>query len=196
MIQLFSHLVLFVSPIMFIHDDTKVKCTVRTYLIGALFVLIIGTTLVKVVHIVGVFRLKHKLSRFEIRKRKTKKVVLLLTVILIEASIIAIMLNYKPISIIEEIDSSEFTAYKDCNSDVHFIVQVAYILLLQIICGIYAFLGRKLPAKYNEAKYMSFAMFTSTITMVIAIPLAYSIKETDRNKFLKSVKILKRRYKR
>ena len=47
-IQLFVHLLLFISPCLLIGEDTRLKCALRTFGVGSLFVMVVSIRLVKV----------------------------------------------------------------------------------------------------------------------------------------------------
>ena len=54
------------------------------------------------------------------------------------------------------------------------LVLIGYTFIIAAVCGVYAFLARKLPEDYNEAKYTSFSMFTFCLLWVMFVPLYYS----------------------
>lgn len=190
LVQMFSHIVLCLSPLLFVHNDTKIKCIIRTYVTGFSFVLIVTITMVKTIHIVHIFKLTYRLTKWEVIQQKTTEVLIILLLMAVEISLATIMLTMKPMTIDITNDISQYKMFHECNSNDHYIVQVGYIILLQLICGTQAFRGRKLPAKYNEAKYNAFAMFTSTLVMIIAIPLKASISELNDTQLLLAIIIM------
>ena len=61
-----------------------------------------------------------------------------------------------------------------------------YVMCLQILCGIQSFRGRNLPGKYNEAKYISFAMFQSTILLILSLLLRKNIQKLEDSLLVQS----------
>ena len=76
--------------------------------------------------------------------------------------------------------------YKYCNTASYFYVDVSLVIILSVICSIKAFLARKLPADYNETCYIFLAMFTSTIFLLLSVPLDASYRGDGQNIFVNS----------
>jgi len=51
---------------------------------------------------------------------------------------------------------------------------VAYVVVIGLVCTVYAFKARKLPQDFNEAKYTSYAMFIFLLTWIMAVPVYFS----------------------
>ena len=61
------------------------------------------------------------------------------------------------------------------NTSTIFVANILYLLFLEIICGIQCFRGRNIPEQYNEAKYICFATFLSTLTICMSVILRHGI---------------------
>ena len=79
--------------------------------------------------------------------------------------------------------------YNFCSMETYFHVDVALVILLSIICSVQAFIARKLPANFNETYYIFLGMFTTTILLLLSIPLNASFKRDGKKIFVNSVMI-------
>ena len=181
--QLFIHLLLFLLPFLFLEDNTKEKCIARSFGFGILFSLIVGITLAKVTHITNLFQFKRRIRRKDVIQLKTKQASIIILSFFVPVFLQVILMKIQPIEIrhtYEDGDSSIVT--RECHIRLHLAVQLVYILFLQIFCCVQAFRARKLPAAFNETKYVAFAMFTSIVVMLVTIVLHESHdKARDKN---------------
>ena len=76
--------------------------------------------------------------------------------------------------------------YKYCNLDTYFYFDVISLVTLSVICSIQAFRARKLPANYNETYYIFLGMFTTTILLLVSIPLNASFDKDGQKRFANS----------
>lgn len=178
LIQLFCHLLLFLLQYLYLEDESLLKCRTRTFATGILFSFIVGITLTKVTHIVKVFRLKYKLNKREIFKMITVECIMIIAAVIIDVCLIVIFMQIKPMEIVKKIDKSNYTEYDVCTVRLHSVGQTIYIIILQIICAVQAFRGRKLPANYNETRYIAFAMFSSSLILVAGIAVGEGMTNT------------------
>ena len=71
-----------------------------------------------------------------------------------------------------QITEESYAVYHDCrNTLATYTANITYVLILGIICGIQCFRGRKIPEEFNEAKYISYATFLSTVAICLSIPI-------------------------
>lgn len=188
--QLFIHLLLFLIPALFLGVDSRIKCISRAYGITTSFVLIIALSITKINHIVTVFNLKYRLTKWKMIKLQTVEFMIVFICIVIKFCLSVILFQFKPVNMIEHIERTTAELSEKCDI-VHYEYQVGFIMILEIICGIQAFRGRKLPTNYNEAKYVTFAMFTSSLITVTGIPLTLSMPDiNDQNLIIAILTIL------
>ena len=76
-----------------------------------------------------------------------------------------------------------------CKMAVYFYVDLTLVLVLSVVCSIQSFLARKLPTNYNEAYYIFLTMFTTTIFLLLSIPLYASYSKDGQNAFVNSCMI-------
>ena len=73
-----------------------------------------------------------------------------------------------------------------CKMTVYFYVDLTLVLVLSVVCSIQSFLARKLPTNYNETYYIFLAMFTTTILLLLSIPLHASYSKDGQQVFVNS----------
>lgn len=74
--------------------------------------------------------------------------------------------------------------YNFCNMETYFHVDVALVILLSIILSVQAFIARKLPVNFNETYHIFLGIFTTTILLLLSIPLNASFKRDGQKIFL------------
>ena len=175
MIQLLTLLTLFILPNILVGEDTVIKCIVRVYGTWILFTLIISITLAKASLIINVFQLKQSSNTRKKIQLKTSQLFIVVSSIVLEICLIVILTNHRPTIVHSHVvDRSTYKVYKVCNRNKDYIYQFSYTIFLQVICGVQSFRGRHLPENYNEATYITFATFSSTIVIASGIPIIKS----------------------
>ena len=76
--------------------------------------------------------------------------------------------------------------YSYCKMTAHFYADLTLVLVLSVTCSIQSFLARKLPTNYNETYYIFLAMFTTTVLLLLSIPLHASHSKDGRQMFVNS----------
>ena len=194
MVQLTCHLMVFILVNLFIEDQYLLKCRVRIYGIWLTYTIIISVILTKVSRLVLIFQASHIITKEDILKEKTREVLIIFFCLIFYACIaITISLFYaiKREDIIEQIETkARYEKYSKCISSTQGIVSIAYILILQLVCGIQSFRGRKIPGKYNEANCISYAMFLSTFSLLLSVLLTRSIRSNAVSLLLEACTIM------
>lgn len=76
---------------------------------------------------------------------------------------------------IKEIYPSPLTAVLTCRvSTFSLMMSLVYNMVLILLCTLYAFKTRKMPANFNEAKYIGFTMYSTCIVWLAFIPIYFS----------------------
>ena len=62
-----------------------------------------------------------------------------------------------------------------CSSytDVSYMMAFAYPILLIALCTVYAVFTRKIPAAFNESKYIGFTMYTTCVIWLAFVPIYF-----------------------
>ena len=194
MVQLACHLMVFILVNLFIEDQYLLKCRVRIYGIWLSYTIIISVILTKVSRLVLIFQTNHIITKEDILKEKTKEFFIFFFCLIFYACIAITLSLFDAITredIIEEIETKgRYEKYTKCKSSAQGIVSIAYILILQLICGIQSFRGRKIPGKYNEANCISYAMFLSTFSLFLSVLLTESIRSNEVSLILEAFMIM------
>ena len=190
--QLLSHLFVFSMTILYIGKNTSSRCKLRVYGISIFYILIIVLTLIKITHILNVFNTRHMVSKSQVQHQRSVNLLLIIGCLAI-FSVIVVVLEKTNKEVIEEtaiITDTNYQVYHKCSSDSSYFASFLYVLILQIFCGIQSFRGRNIPGKYNEANYISYAMFLSTVLLLLSLLVKNSIKSYENSTLLESCLII------
>lgn len=69
-------------------------------------------------------------------------------------------------------------------SGTEYVISISYNVLLLILCTVYAFLTRKLPENFNEAKLVGVTMYTTCVQWICFLPLFYGTRQIYRTTVL------------
>ncbi|XP_043914133.1 extracellular calcium-sensing receptor-like [Protopterus annectens] len=168
----------FLSSLIFIGMPEVVKCMLRQVVFGTVFTLSISSILAKTVTVVVAFnatRPNSKLQRW-VGTRIPNSVVFLCTAI--QVILCTTWLATFPPSREMNTESEDGRMIFQCNegSIVMFYCMLGYMGLLATISFVIAFLARKLPDSFNEAKYITFSMIVFVSVWLSFIPAYMSTR--------------------
>ncbi|XP_043929425.1 vomeronasal type-2 receptor 26-like [Protopterus annectens] len=169
---LFSLMLCFVCSFIFIGHPTHVTCMLRQNVFGTIFTLAISCVLAKTVVVVIAFNASKPNSN--LRKytgpRLPKVLVMLCTSI--QIIICASWLIISPPFQDENAASETGRIIIECNegSPIAFWYMMSYMGLLAVVSLVVAFLSRKLPDSFNEAKFITFSMLVFVCVWLSFIP--------------------------
>lgn len=86
-----------------------------------------------------------------------------------------IWLVLKPLAVAAEPDEDDTYLVYCENEEACQVIQLAYILLLALLCTFEAYHARKLPESFNEAKFICFSMFAFVLMWVGYIPVCLDL---------------------
>ncbi|XP_073510935.1 vomeronasal type-2 receptor 26-like [Phyllobates terribilis] len=166
----------FLSSLAFIGYPHPEKCMLRQVAFGLAFTLCISCVLAKTITVVIAF--KATKPGASLRRWTGGKVsyTLIFICVLIQISICVTWLSYSPPFPEYDTQTQSMVIILNCNegSPFSFWVMLGYLALLGTISFIVAFLARRLPDSFNDAKYITFSMLAFLCVWISFIPATLS----------------------
>ena len=173
-IQLSIHATLNMHIFISILPQVKIICIGNVIVGGYLLKLVIGIYIIKTNQLLSVFKSKTMLRRTVFLKLRE----MLIPGMFLTANSFLTLILFEEFNVTYGIlkGKNGLVRYKYCNVSFQFYIDILSVISMSVICSIQAFRSRHLPANYNEAKYVTVAMFTSTIFLILSIPLDASLR--------------------
>ena len=186
--QMFLHLSLNIHIVITLFEQQRAVCFIHS---------IVGYYLLKLIMSVYIIKTNQLLTIFQTDVRIDKNVCLNMKEILFPLIYLAVNIFIAIIVLVvykgDEYGSirtaKTMEKYIYCKMTVYIYVDLTLVLVLSVICSIQSFLARKLPTNYNESYYIFLAMFTTTILLLLSIPLHASYSKDGQQMFVNSCMI-------
>ncbi|XP_052350518.1 G-protein coupled receptor family C group 6 member A-like isoform X2 [Oncorhynchus keta] len=174
----------FVSAVFFVGHPSSLQCKVRQVLFGLSFTLCVSCILVKSLKILLAFQLNP--DRKDVLRRLYQPYAIICLCVALQVLTCTLWLVLQSPREKATVFTTTVLAECDEGSQVAFGVMLCYIAVLALVCFACAFKGRKLPQKYNEARFITFSMLLYLMSWLIFVP----VYVTTSGKYLPAVEMV------
>jgi ABC-type branched-subunit amino acid transport system substrate-binding protein len=168
----------FIVPFFYIAKPSAAICGIRRFSLGFCFAVSYSALLVKTNRIYRIFSRQQNPSAKPLMFISPLSQVLITLAFLSVQVVIGIIWLAVEIPATEVVPSSTSNELTCASSPVtNLIVALAYNLFLLILCTYFAFLARKVPENFNEAKFINVTMYSTCLIWVVFIPTFFATSE-------------------
>ena len=166
-------------------EQQQVVCFIHSIIGYYLLKLIMSVYIIKTNQLLTIFQTDMKIDKNVcLTMKEISFPVTYLAVNIFVALIVLVVYKGDEYGLIRATNTMEKYIY--CKMTVYLYVDLTLVLVLSVICSIQSFLARKLPTNFNETYYIFLAMFTTTILLLLSIPLQASYSKDGQQIFVNS----------
>ncbi|KAE8593391.1 hypothetical protein XENTR_v10019107 [Xenopus tropicalis] len=175
---LFALFLCFLCSLMFIGAPVNLICVLRQITFGISFVLCVSCVLGKTIMVVIAFNATQPKSSRRMWLNSRIPNTLVIVCMTIQLIICSVWIMYSPPFKNDDITSKLGVTILECDegSPVAFWCMMGYMGFLAALCFVVAYLARKLPGSFNEAKLITFSMLIFGAVWISFIPTYLSTR--------------------
>ena len=186
--QIILHLIINIHMAMTILEQNKWLCFTHSIAGGYFLRFIMSVYIIKTNQLLTIFQSSVKIKKTVGLTLKEAAFPVAYNTASIFVDVIYLALYHKYEHGVHQTNGSLFI-YNYCKMTSYFYIGTIFLIALSIICSVQAFLARKLPANFNETYYIFLGMFTTTILLLLSIPLNGSFDYDGQKIFVNSIVI-------
>ena len=165
----------FIMPFLFIAKPSSATCAIRRFGVGFSFAVCFSALLVKTNRIYRIFNQKlldpRKPPRFTGPVSQVVLTILFISVQVVMATV-WLAVRFPMSDVVFKQNSAELICKE--SPVVYLVVSLSYNFILLVFSTFFAFLARKVPANFNEARYINVTLYTLCIIWIAFIPIYVS----------------------
>ena len=170
---IFTSLQFIVVPLLFIGEETSLKCYFKPTSILLLWTFPALVIVIKSQNALMIFKAKGLLSDTEKANSTIIKFSIITFVVITNSAVLIWSILAYPPKILTEINHTTFTIASQCNTGLHTNLQIFFLIMQHLFSAVQAFRGRNLPGPFNEAMLIAYSTLTVTFTYVVIFPIYY-----------------------
>ncbi|XP_030855903.1 metabotropic glutamate receptor 7 [Strongylocentrotus purpuratus] len=172
-------LLTFITPFTIISRPSTFTCCLRRIILGLSVVISYSALFTKTNRVYRIFNSgKRSVKRPRYTSPRSQLVICSLLVSVQVIGVVVWLVLVPPQT--EKHYPSRSKVILDCSvTDFATSLSLAYAMLLVLLCTLYAFMTRKMPENFNEAKFIAFTMYTTCIMWSAFIPIYLGTSATD-----------------
>ncbi|XP_063965830.1 metabotropic glutamate receptor 8-like [Lytechinus pictus] len=171
-VLLFGVLMCYIMSILFFVHPSFIVCGLHQLLMSHGFTVCYSALLVKTNRVHRIFQNGRSTPKRPEFISPISQVIITVILIGVQAILSAVLMAANPPHVVRS-EASDGEVYLVCHCFVdHFsLLNMAYPILLMVLCTAYAFLTRKIPDQFNEAKFIGFTLYTTCIVWLAMVPI-------------------------
>ena len=160
-------------PYLFIGKPSDPKCFLQPVSILILSICPSIIILLKSQNVLLVFKSKLRLSKGEKMRSTGWQAMIASLIVVTDVAVIYLLMREGLPIVIQTYDHQLYTRHIHCNNGRDINIQIAYLIVLQLLTSVQAFRGRNLPGPFNEGLSIAFSTFVLVITETVQFPMYY-----------------------